>query len=61
LEILYCVKEDEMEAVRFLRKYADQGVSVTDCTSFVLMRRHRIATAFTFDRHFARAGFRTIG
>ena len=29
----------------------------TDCISFVLMRTLRITRAFSFDRHFAHAGF----
>jgi predicted nucleic acid-binding protein len=35
-------------------------VSFTDCTSFVLMRTLGVQTAFTFDRHFKKAGFKTI-
>jgi uncharacterized protein len=61
LEILFSSKEDEIAAFRVFRKYAGQNVSFTDCVSFVLMRRHGITRAFTFDHHFARAGFHTIG
>ena len=61
LEILYSTREDELEAIRLLRKYSDQNVSFTDCVSFILMNRCRIATAFTFDHHFERAGFRALG
>ena len=49
--------EDELQALEFFRKYADQKVSFTDCVSFVLMRRHKIKRAFSFDRHFRHAGF----
>jgi predicted nucleic acid-binding protein len=31
-----------------------------DCLSFALMRRHRIKTAFAFDRHFEIAGFKLL-
>jgi predicted nucleic acid-binding protein len=48
---------DEAAALALFRKLADQEVSFTDCVSFALMRRHRLARAFTFDRHFAAAGF----
>ena len=48
---------DEEEAVEVFAKFADQQVSFTDCVSFVLMRRNRLERAFTFDRHFASAGF----
>jgi predicted nucleic acid-binding protein len=43
--------------VDLFAKFADQRVSFTDCVSFILMRRHRLARAFTFDRHFGDAGF----
>jgi len=57
LTILRPEAADEMAAVEMFRKYADQQVSFTDCVSFVLMRRNRLKKAFTFDRHFERAGF----
>jgi predicted nucleic acid-binding protein len=44
-------------ALERFEKYADQNVSFTDCVSFVLMQKHGIRTAFSFDRHFAMAGF----
>ncbi|MBZ5593619.1 MAG: hypothetical protein LAP39_15370 [Acidobacteriia bacterium] len=61
LEILHSTREDETDAVRLLRKYADPQVSFTDCVSFVLMKSRKVSTAFTFDPHFQRAGFRTLG
>ncbi len=60
LELVYSSREDELEALSLFGKYADQAVSFTDCVSFALMRRRRIGTAFTFDRHFALAGWRVI-
>ena len=60
VEILYATREDEEEALRFFRKYADQEVSFTDCVSFALMKRYKIQTAFTFDRHFQLAGWKVI-
>jgi len=47
----------ETAALEFFTKYADQGVSFTDCTSFALMKRERIRRAFSFDSHFAHVGF----
>jgi len=61
LGIIYTGEEDELEALGFFRKFADQRVSFTDCISFAVMRRNRLHFAFTFDRHFAAAGFRIIG
>lgn len=60
LEILYANQDDEREALLLFRKYADQEISFTDCISFVLMKRHEIRAAFTFDRHFRLAGWKTI-
>ncbi len=57
LTILRPDAADESSAVDLFRKFADQKVSFTDCVSFALMRRHRVKRVFTFDRHFARAGF----
>ncbi len=42
----------------WMKKIADQAVSFVDATSFVLMRREKIRHVFSFDRHFATAGFR---
>ncbi len=55
--ILRSDHEDETKAVELFDKYADQEVSFTDCVSFVLMRREGLKRVFTFDRHFALAGF----
>ena len=48
---------DEILAIQYLKKYADQAVSFTDCLSFVLMKKKKIRTAFSFDIHFQFAGF----
>ena len=46
-----------MAALERMHKLADQKVGFTDAISFVLMSRHGLTTAFTFDRHFEDAGF----
>jgi uncharacterized protein len=61
IRIFQSTREDELEALAWMRKFADQGVSFTDCISFAIMRRHKVQTAFTFDRHFQLAGFNVIG
>ncbi len=48
LTILRPTREDELKAIEFFQKYADQNVSFTDCISFVLMRRNKIKRAFSF-------------
>ena len=60
LRILRPAAWDEIAAIAWLEKFADQRVSFTDAVSFALMKRHRIARAFTFDRHFELAGFKGL-
>ena len=45
------------EAWREFSRHADKRYSLTDCVSFVVMRRRRIKKALAFDKHFAQAGF----
>ena len=61
IDILSSTREDELDAVSLMRKFADQEIGFTDCVSFAIMRRQRIRTVFTFDRRFRDAGFRVIG
>jgi predicted nucleic acid-binding protein len=57
VRILRPTENDELAAMALFAKFADQGVSFTDCTSFVLMRANRVKKVFGFDRHFEIAGF----
>lgn len=50
-------RDDWHEALRWLEKFSDQRLSMTDCLSFALMRREGIDAVFGFDRHFELAGF----
>lgn len=45
------------EAWRYFQKNKDKRYSLTDCVSFVLMKKLGITEALTFDRHFVQAGF----
>ena len=60
LRIVRPTLDDEMEAVRWMKKYADQQIGFNDCVSFAIMKRYKIRTVFTFDRHFRIAGFDVI-
>lgn len=48
----------KLNALKLFKKFADQKVSFTDCTSSVLAQRYKIKNIFTFDKHFSRAGFK---
>lgn len=47
-------------AWRLLEQYEDKDWSFVDATSFVVMRALKLRRAFTFDRHFAQAGFEMV-
>jgi hypothetical protein len=38
----------------------DKDWSLTDCTSFAVMRHHRLTDALSADRHFEQAGFKVL-
>jgi predicted nucleic acid-binding protein len=60
LERLFISEHLERQAYETLHRYADHPFSFVDATSFALMRQQRIQHAFTFDPHFATAGFLRI-
>lgn len=45
------------EGLELYRDRPDKEWSLTDCTSFVVMRQEKITQAFTSDHHFMQAGF----
>jgi predicted nucleic acid-binding protein len=57
VELLSITPADERAAWSLFEKRADKSYSFTDCTSFVLMRREKIATAVALDEHFSQEGF----
>ncbi len=45
------------EAIRLYDTRPDKKWSLTDCTSFIIMRREGLTDALTADHHFEQAGF----
>jgi predicted nucleic acid-binding protein len=45
---------------RWLRRFADQEISLTDAVSFEVMRRRRLRRALALDRDFMVAGFELV-
>ena len=56
--IIQIDQELKEEAWNFFKR--NKGYSFTDCTSFIAMNKNGINNAFTFDKHFKKAGFQTI-
>jgi uncharacterized protein len=54
-------KSDELRAIEIITIHDDKDYTLTDATSFAVMERLGITTAFTFDRHFAQYGFAVLG
>jgi predicted nucleic acid-binding protein len=48
--------EDEKRAIEILEAFKDKDFSYTDATSFAVMERLEINTAFAFDEHFTQYG-----
>jgi predicted nucleic acid-binding protein len=61
LRILTVTPAELEEAWPFFQRRDLHKLSAVDATSFVLMAHEKIRTAFTFDHHFAMAGFRLVG
>ncbi len=60
LTILRPDREDEIHALQYFGKYADQKVSFTDCISMALMKRQKTNRIFSYNRHFDLAGFHVV-
>jgi len=58
LERVECSTSDLNAAMKFFQRRDLHKLSLVDATSFVIMRKHKVRVAFTFDTHFAAAGFR---
>ncbi len=60
LDILPCALRDLQQSWDYFRRTDLHKLSAVDATSFTIMRRARIRLAYTFDHHFAVAGFRLV-
>lgn len=56
------VSEDDASRARaILARYTDKTFTYTDATSFAVMERLGLKTAFAFDAHFRQYGFHLVG
>ena len=60
VEIVPASKHLFAEGCQLHAERPDKDWSLTDCTSFIVMRGHAVGAALTSDRHFVQAGFRVL-
>jgi predicted nucleic acid-binding protein len=60
VKILPCELRDLEQSWEYFRRTDLHKLSAVDATSFAIMKRARIRLAFTFDHHFAVAGYRLV-
>ncbi|MBA3777044.1 MAG: PIN domain-containing protein [Betaproteobacteria bacterium] len=60
VKILPCDLRDLEQSWEYFKRADLHKLSAVDATSFVIMKRARIRLAFTFDHHFAVAGYRLV-
>lgn len=58
LEVLECGRAVLADSWKWFERRDLAKLSAVDATSFVLMKQRKLRIAFTFDHHFAAAGFR---
>jgi predicted nucleic acid-binding protein len=61
VKILSCDLRDLQQSWAYFRRADLHKLSAVDATSFAIMKRAKIRLAYTFDHHFAVAGFRLVG
>ncbi len=61
LEVIECRVDDLRHAWSYFTRRELHKLSAVDATSFAIMKRRKIRTAFAFDHHFAAVGFRLVG
>ena len=54
-------EDDESKATAIVGRYVDKTYSYTDATSFAVMERLGLKTAFAFDPHFRQYRFQVLG
>jgi uncharacterized protein len=60
MHLVHVADKDFTNALRIYEQFADKQWSFTDCTSYVLMQRLKVLTAFSFDEHFRQFGIVSV-
>lgn len=60
VEVVPADHKSFLDALNLYARRLDKSWSITDCTSFRLMKARRITDALTTDHHFEQAGFKAL-
>lgn len=60
MDFLHIDEEVFREGWEYFKRHQDKDYSLTDCISFVVMKKKRIQRVITFDVHFQQAGFEIL-
>lgn len=60
IEIMWIDRESHRAAMERFLESSRRHLSLVDCSSFEIMRRQGILSAFTFDSHFSEHGFQQV-
>jgi len=60
VQMVWVGQDNFWQAWEWQGKFQDQAFSLTDCTSFVVMKSLSLSEAATTDSHFQTAGFRPL-
>ena len=60
MSVLWIAEEDHSSAAQAVLAAGRRELSLVDCSSFLLMRRARVRTAFVFDKRFSEQGFQVL-
>jgi predicted nucleic acid-binding protein len=60
IEVVPQTRQLFREALNLYQSRADKEWSLTDCASFVIMKRRRITEALTDDHHFTQNGYKAL-
>ena len=60
-QVHWITREEHDDAVALFRERGLRRLSLVDCASFVVMRRHGVTEGLFFDADFEREGFRLYG
>jgi predicted nucleic acid-binding protein len=60
IELVHVDEDLFLDGWKSFQAFDDKRFSLTDCISFLVMRKYEITNALTFDNHFVQAGFETL-